>query len=400
MFFITLFFILIFGVEALPFEARDIIIREVRGNVLMWPIWSDKWYKMEEGKLIPEFTLVQVCDNSSLSFSILGSEKFLGLGGSELTYTVNVPTVFRITPNTPRKIKLDSYFIEKFPDVTSANPDIKESFTTFEEAWKRISVNLVLKFVPIFFIRNALKKEKSDMNVALRAKKIKIYYPHNDSIILSDSLPKFVKISWKAIPVPLAQYSISVWKADEKKPSPQHFTNQTYNVIKFEEEGDYFFQVSSSDGVYQSSVNKIGVFLPMAGRKIPPSPDSLAKKIELVFPYNNFKYFTKSFPVTINFVWDKDYNRIYSFVLLDEGKKVLFEKKTTSSEINLKFDKYGSYKWYVKACDSKFSEDENCMENYSELRNFDIELYDSFDFFKAAILSGGKHGIIYFADGF
>ena len=362
---------------------RKFGISGVRGTVVAWQPWTSEWRKVKSGDEVWEGTMVQVGADSTFTFSIVpemnGRLTASGLRAETLRITINSPMVLRIQTDIPRKVTLEDYFIAKLPDVTESDQAHGgQLFNSITEAWNRFAAVVLPQKVKEKFFDSVLK-EQFDATESASAKKIRIYFPVDGSIIVADRLPHEFRIAWRKVSDPDATYGVRVWREEERRPAPLGLTRQDYYAVKVFREGAYYCQVITSDGKWQSDVRRLSVVLPMSNRGYPPNITTVNKPLALDLPPKDFIYVTGSFPASVSFQWERPNTavteQVYEFSLYNQKGETIFKKRTGELGITTKFGEPGSFKWSVSAFPQELDNPSPGQTVYSEKRNFALRDY-------------------------
>jgi hypothetical protein len=325
-----------------------------------------------------ESSLIQVTENASVTFEMRASEGFTGLQSDVVEVTINHPSVFRLDAHVLRKVNLSTFFIPQLPEITQAK-GAKGSllYEKFGEAWQRFAALVMPGSVKASWFRDLSAADDQDATVAAKARQIRIFTPTKDMLIVPDRLPTELTILWHKVPEPNQTYEIMIWKIDEPRRPPIAVTRFDYYYARLFHDGDFYVQVATADGRWQSQVRQIHVMLPMQGRIAHTTAAQMGTDpLPLQLPPDQFQYIAREFPTEFSFSWERGtlgMTASYQFVLTDSANKELVRRVTNERLIRLKISKPGDYHWQVEGFSQATDRATVGTRVYSEIRSFRLK---------------------------
>lgn len=407
-FWLMLFLPVLLAAQPQYTNLRRMPVKEVKGKVLCWDPWSANWSPVDAGNELWESSLVQVTNGATITFEMRSKDGFVGLQSDRVEVTINHPAVFRLDDKVLRKVELNTFFIPQMPDITQAKGSKKGTlYETFDEAWQRFAALVApgkMKVDPNW-LRDAAQQEKEqDATVAAKAKRIKLFSPTDEMILVADKVPMEFTILWQPVPEPNQEYEVMIWRIDEARRPAIATTRFDYYFAKQFRDGDFYVQVATKDGRYQSPVRTVHVLLPMTGRIAHTTNAQMGvDPLPLTLPPEGFQYVTQSYPADVTFTWERGLlaaGTIYQFVLKGEDGKELVRRLTNDRTLKLKISRPGDYKWQVEAVPPAERNAPTQPKIYSEVRSFKLQnvsdlvarpLTTMLD----ELVASGKSGLIY-----
>ncbi len=331
-------------------------IRDVKGEVLYWHPWSAKWRTLKSDRKLPKNTLVQVGIDSSFGFETLApaGRKTQTLKAEKFVVQVKQPMVLRLSDDIFRQISFNPFFIDQLPGLQESASSQK-GIATFKEAWERL-VAVVSGKLPV----NQVLSREAGIDLGIKSKKIKLYMPPRDSIFLVKSFPMKMEIRWQDIPENGAEFEVNLWKKGSESGPPVAKTRSNRQVVSIADEGSYMYQVSTSDGKWQSAIAQthvsfpVGQFTAEKNSKINLSERKTPNPLLPIYlPPPDFAYLVKKLPVKIDFTWERtesvpDYAP-FNFIIVDHLGKEFLNQIVNGTSTSAHFKEPGDYYWYVEA---------------------------------------------------
>lgn len=392
---------------------RRFNIKEVKGKVLAWTPWSSSWSQLEAPSEVWESSLIQVTNGSTVTFEMRSADGFIGLASDRVEVTLNHAAVFRLDDKILRKVELNTFFIPQMPDITQAKGEKKGMmYETFHEAWERFAALVApgKMEAKASWLRDLAKDEKDqDATVAAKSKKLKLFAPTDNQMLVADKLPMEFTVLWQPAPEPNLEYEVMMWRIDEARRPPIAITRFDYYYAKQFRDGDFYIQVASKDGRYQSPVRTVHVMLPMQGTITHTTNTKMGTEpLPLALPPEGFHYVTHVFPAEFTFSWEHGLlasGTAYQFVLRDGAGKELVRRLTNERTLRLKINKPGDYKWQIEGIPQATDRRGNTSPKiYSEVRNFNLEnaadlVAQPLTSLIDQLVATGKSTVIYSEDG-
>lgn len=334
-------------------------VTEVNGTVLYWQPWGAKWRTLRPKFVLKDGTLVQVTPGAEVSFETerQKNDQFKGFRADRFVAKIKDPMVFRVTDDLFRKTSFSTYVIDQMPEMQRIATRREGVLPTIREAWNRIIAIMAGRVIPQRFARSLLGTD-AGVELIAHAKRIKLFAPPKDSILVSDEAVTTLPIRWRPISEKDPIYEVTVWKKGEEMPPPVARVTQTEYSVKVFGEGTFMYQVTALDGRYQSEVLQFHVALP-TGNFVTDKETNLplAERqhpnplLPLVFPPPNFALVSDDSEVTINFAWEPSSSipsyAKFVFRVTDPHGQEVRSITTNSLRATMKFTAPGEFFWQV-----------------------------------------------------
>jgi hypothetical protein len=410
---LTYFLCCVFWTNSLAASNSKLVysLKKLEGPALVWVPWASRWTPAKNGDLTPG-SLLQMQEGGSAVIEIRHDPPNAG-PVTQLTF--NSPLIVRVEPSLTRKVRVSSFFISELPGHIKEEQVNKKGNQTFSlsESWQRFTALFNSKEDLGTINRiGKIAKTKSGVEQAIATKSLLLYTPKNATITLANKLPVSVRITWEKAE-PNLQYEVRVWGEGQDQNRPLAITSQDEYLAKIENEGPFYIQIASTDGVYQSFVHRIEVAVSSIygdERKENVFKDAFTKAqkeeeptFELLLPPDNFSYLRQSEFSLLMFTWNAPEHIFtphhYEFVVSDQEGKELSRTKLKTKITYMKFSDPGNYYWSVEAFPSPgdrtgdddgrpFISDHRAIHIISQARMTSLRTPDPFDLVDSILAKG------------
>lgn len=340
----------------------DYEIKNIQGGVFMRSAWELEWRPVVVGTNLVEGTLIHVELSSSLMIEG-GTRNIEGLKTEAVRVTVKGPIVFRLSPSAIREIQLNSFFFERLPSLSDREISSEITKNSEVKPWLR-AWQWLTAIAPKDKLQNVMQQlsEKNSSNqsvdLAVRAKRIKLLAPLNNTFVMAERFPYSIKVLWVKTPLKDVQYEVRLWPSGSPRGAAITLTKLNYYYVTVEREGDYFIQISALDAPWHSDAIQIHV-APSKNMAVSPKDDFPemshlvhTKAIHALLPPDEFELFFEYTPRRILFSWEMDKlgaSKIDGFevVVYDRKDHEMTRVATRESFAEIVFTKPGQYRWRV-----------------------------------------------------
>ncbi|MCX6126709.1 MAG: hypothetical protein NTV34_18405, partial [Proteobacteria bacterium] len=353
-------------------------ITGVSGQVQYQGPLGGEWHEVQKGVWHPGGILVQVSKGASVTIDSEGSLGRTGIALKASRITINVPMIFRLSQSSFRKISMDPQLVAALPAMSTvkAYEKILVGSTSMLDAWKQDASLLYGKewlsddlFKAVDEALSPLSKSNGVL-VSGTVTKLILHRPKDKQIILAKDLPVQFGLSWsKPKDVEMDDqgiYKIYFWKAGQLR---RVFATAQGNrlTVSANQYGNYFVQVESADGLFQSDLRLVKVQRELASSGLLKDAakidrdESLAlevvlnRRVKLLAPIPDLTWMGRGNWPIIEFSWSRPKvsrdQCLYRLVIRDRLNADLFNQRVSEEHVQwhppASFQ--GALTWYVQA---------------------------------------------------
>jgi hypothetical protein len=392
-----------------PIYSHSYRVKTVKGSVLMRAPWELEWQPVQAGQNLIEGTLINIEGPSTIM--VEGRTKNLqGLRTEAVRVGLQGPLVMRLEPGAIREIALNAFFFERLPSAPDGVVPPPAGTVAEDNPWGR-AWQWFTAMVP----RDSLQQVMNDLSktrtvaqvvdVAVRARRIKLFAPLNNALVIAERLPVSVKIMWEKTPLKDVDYEVRLWRAGIPRGAPLTLTKLSYYTANIPTEGDYFIQISALNAPWHSDAVEVHI-VSSQKRMAKPKEDTsdLASEepasLEPKLPPNGMEVMPRSLPVTLAFTWDLDKeeaNRLDGFelVLYDRKDHVMERITTKTFTAQATFRQPGDYRWRVEGVNYVGIEHSSIIRWTTPEQELGIRLHEDLDNILAKVVKTHTDHLLY-----
>jgi hypothetical protein len=359
-------------------DAGFFSVRQVEGGAWAFNVKTATWVKLRRGARIPGGVLIQVAPAAAVSFKSAPRR-----GAPEVELTVKKPMIFRLSPAAMRRLTVDEFMLSTAPTpaaaaASDAAPQSPSSlFENLGEAWSRTAATLY-RFTGLPDRAPPPPVPFDAAAVAVQARPLRLTFPNDGATLVTENMPMRVRIAWDLPPRQPDPYDVYLWKTDALKGEPIGRTAGDHYSVQLSGAGDYFVQVATPGGAWQSKPHKVHLLPFLRDR----DREDLARSgrerdagVSLRFPPPAFALVTDTFPQDVDFRWraaaKSAAGRLFELVVVDAAGRVVATRTATTEAAAIPLPAPGNYTWFVRIKNrtAESPAGESGKRNLSLLRN-------------------------------
>ena len=244
-------------------KEKGILALKVKHQVLIKPPGHPLWWRLKQGAIIPNGSLMQIKENSEVVIRFPQELVLERLGFRLHDLVFKKPAIIRVDDSLIRYMIIGRYQL--------SDGAIKKGFQApppstnpleLDTAWNRNALVSHLNAVNKEFLEKMQDRESVDQYAFSGSadwNELKILKPSPKEIYSAVTLPIKIYVYWQKID-DFSDYEVYIWKRGSFKANPVAITKNNFINLPMYESGVYQLQVTSEEKLYRSSIVTFRVF--------------------------------------------------------------------------------------------------------------------------------------------
>lgn len=234
-------------------------VKKIEGTASSRAPFALNWSSVRKGMALPFGTSLRINADTKLELAYF----FRNQGdwkSAQSHLFFNTETTVILNAELMRQIELRKYFFSSLRFQKDATPEINpEEEMDFDRAWRRLAAF----FNPRDIARYAEQlagRPPSDIDIALRSKKITLLYPEDGITKFAQTFPATLQLIWAHPTAKPLEYKIYLWQHQTTYKYPYAITESNNHAITINQPGSYYVQVTSMGDMYSTKPTMVHVF--------------------------------------------------------------------------------------------------------------------------------------------